>query len=349
MRRSKIVATIGPVCDTPQGIEDMIHAGVDIFRFNMKHATRDWHDERILLVRQISKQIGKPVGILIDLQGPEIRVETSNKQEVAFKQGETVTFRLKIQDNREIGIPTPEVFAALKTGNSVLIDDGSVELVVKETGSDWFKAQVSTDYTIKHRKSLNIPGVDIDLPSLIEDDYLKLDMKNANLVDFVALSFTRTKKDVEILRDELTKRGLTKAWICAKIENQMALDNIDEIVASAECVMVARGDLGVETPMEKLAYNQKLIIKKCREANKPVITATQMLHSMVHNPRPTRAEMCDVSNAVYDGTDATMLSEETAGGAYPVQTVKTMSKIVEFTETVATIPTTPNKFEEKIA
>ncbi len=347
MRRSKIIATIGPVCDTPEGIGDMITAGVDIFRFNMKHATRDWHDERIALVREVSTKMGKPVGILIDLQGPEIRVETSNKQEVAFKAGDLVTFRLTPQNNQEIGIPTPEVFVALKSGNTILIDDGSVELLVAETGPDWFTAKISTDYTIKHRKSLNMPGVDVDLPSLIEDDYLKLDMKNAPLVDFVALSFTRTKKDVEILRAELKKRNLT-AWITAKIENQMALDNIDGIIEASESIMVARGDLGVETPMEKLAYNQKMIITKCREQNKPVITATQMLQSMVHNPRPTRAEMCDVANAVYDGTDATMLSEETAGGAYPVETVKTMNKIVSFTETVATIPTTPNRFEEKI-
>lgn len=347
MRRSKIVATIGPVCDTPQGIEEMLRAGVNIFRFNMKHATRDWHDERIALVRDISSKIGIPVGILIDLQGPEIRVETSNKQEVAFKKGDIVTFRLTVQDNREIGIPTPEVFAAINPGHAVLIDDGSVELIVKESGADWFTATISSDYSIKHRKSLNMPGIDIDLPSLIEDDYLKLDMKNAPLVDFVALSFTRSKKDVEILREELTKRNLN-AWICAKIENQMALDKIDEIIESSECVMVARGDLGVETPMEKLAYNQKMIITKCRAANKPVITATQMLHSMVHNPRPTRAEMCDVSNAIYDGTDATMLSEESAGGAYPVETVKTMDKIVTFTETVVPAVATANRFEEKM-
>ena len=348
MRRSKIVATIGPVCDTPQGIEDMLRAGVNIFRFNMKHATRDWHDERIALVREVSKKVRIPVGILIDLQGPEIRVETSNKQEVPFKKDELVMFRRTPQTNRDIGIPTSEVFAALKPGNAVLIDDGAVEFIVKETGTDWFSAIISSDYTVKHRKSLNMPGIDIDLPSLIEDDYLKLDMKNAPLVDFVALSFTRSKKDVQILRDELKKRNLG-AWICAKIENQMALDHIDEIIEASECVMVARGDLGVETPMEKLAYNQKMIITKCRAANKPVITATQMLHSMVHNPRPTRAEMCDVSNAIYDGTDATMLSEETAGGAFPVETVKTMSKIVEFTETVAKVPTIANRFEEKIS
>lgn len=347
MRRTKIVATLGPVCDTRLSIEDMIRSGVNIFRFNMKHATRDWHDERIALVRSISQQIGIPIGILIDLQGPEIRVETPNKQDVVCTKGSVLTFRLVPREQSDIGIPTKEVFTAIKPDHRVLIDDGSVELVVKEAGPDWFTATISTDYTIKHRKSLNIPGVDIDLPSLIEDDYHKLDMTNIGLVDFVALSFTRTRKDVDHLREELTKRNL-KAWIAAKIENQMALDHIDELIDSSDSIMVARGDLGVETPMEQLAYHQKLIISKCREKNKPVITATQMLHSMVHNPRPTRAEMCDVANAVYDGTDATMLSEETAGGAYPVQTVKTMEKIISFTETVAKIPQTANRFEEKI-
>lgn len=348
-RRTRIVATVGPACDSADTLRALIGAGTDIFRFNMKHATRDWHDERIARVREIALNAKKKIGILIDLQGPEIRLETVERRDVSFKAGEMVTFRLVPKDNRDIGIPTKELFSTVKPGTLILIDDGAVELTVNsEVGSDWFSAKISTDYTIRHRKSINLPGVDIDLPSLIDDDLTKLDMQNIAMVDFVALSFTRTKKDVEILRGELQKRNIS-AWITAKIENQMALDNLDEIIEAADSVMVARGDLGVETPIEKLAFNQKLIIKKCREKNKPVITATQMLHSMVENPRPTRAEACDVSNAVYDGTDATMLSEETAGGKYPVETVKMMESIVSFTETVTTIPASGNRLDEKLS
>lgn len=348
VRRTKIAATIGPASDSPDMIRELIAAGTDMFRFNMKHATRDWHDERIARVREIAQNANKKIGILIDLQGPEIRVETISKLDVTFKAGEMVTFRLVPGESREIIIPTKEVFSAIKPGVRILIDDGDAEVVVNEQmGPDWFTGKISTDYVIKHRKSLNIRDVEIDLPSLIEDDLRKLDMEHISLVDFVALSFTRTKNDVENLREQLKKRNLS-CWITAKIENQTALDNLDEIIDAAESVMVARGDLGVETPIEKLAYHQKLIIKKCREKNKPVITATQMLQSMVENPRPTRAEACDVANAVYDGTDATMLSEETAGGKYPVESVKTMEKIISFTETVATMPTAANHFEEKL-
>lgn len=344
MRRTKIVATLGPVCDTPELITELIGAGVDIFRFNMKHATRDWHDERIALVRELGKKMNRQIGILIDLQGPEIRLETPNKEAVSFRQGEDVIFRLESQTLRDICIPTPEVFAALKLGNTILIDDGSVDLVVKEVRENFLRAQISQDYTIKHRKSLNLPGIDVDLPSLVPDDYTKLNMENIKSVDFVALSFTRSQTDVKHLRDQLETRNL-KTAIIAKIENQMALDHLDEIVESADGIMVARGDLGVETPLEQLAYNQKRIIKTCLSKGKPVITATQMLHSMVSNRRPTRAEACDVSNAVYDLTDATMLSEETAGGAYPVETVKTMDRILTFTETVVKMPETQNGFE----
>ncbi len=347
-RRTKIVATIGPASDTPEIITSLLEAGVDIFRFNMKHADRDWHDQRIPCVRKIAAQRNKKVGILIDLQGPEIRLETIEKKDVPFKAGETITFRLVPKDKHDIGIPTKEVFSAVKSGVKILIDNGAVELTIDEKiGADWFSGKMPIDYTVKHRKSLTIRDINIDLPSLIDDDLLKLDMKNIGMVDFVALSFTRTKTDVAILRQELKKRNLS-AWIVAKIENQIALDHLDEIIAGADSLMVARGDLGVETPIEKLAYYQKLIIRKCREKNTPVITATQMLHSMVENLRPTRAEACDVANAVYDGTDATMLSEETASGQHPVETVKMMEKIVSFTETVAKVPKNVNRFNEKL-
>lgn len=333
MKRTKIVATIGPVCDSPEMIESMINAGVDIFRFNMKHADRAWHEERIDRVREVCKTKGLNVGILIDLQGPEVRLETPEKKEMSIAENELVTFSLSPKDDKHIVIPTPEVFPAVRVGQLLLIDDGNSEFEIIETYDHEIKARSRQNCIIKHRKSVNFPGADIDLPAMTEDDYKKIEMRNMADVDFVALSFTRTKVDVEKLRQELDNRGVSSK-ICAKIENQVALDHLEEIVQAADLLMVARGDLAVEIPFERLAYEQKRMIKMCNEMRKPVITATQMLHSMVHNLRPTRAEMCDVANAVYDGTDATMCSEETAGGEHPLLVVQTMARILSFTETV---------------
>lgn len=335
MKKTKIVATIGPVSDSPEMLVSLIKAGANIFRFNMKHADIAWHDERIARVRDLTKQEGLEVGILIDLQGPEIRLETHGKQELSVTKGQTVRFVKEASDDAsEVVLPTPEVFAAVRAGNTLLIDDGLMAFDVVEATPTYLSTVAQSDCVIKHRKSVNFPLVDIPLPSLTENDYEKLNMKNVKQVDYVALSFTRTKEDVEILRREMDKREI-KAQIVAKIENQMALDHLEEIVSVCDVVMVARGDLAVEIPFERLAYEQKQIIALCNKTQTPVITATQMLHSMVNNPRPTRAEMCDVANAVYDGTDATMLSEETAGGKHPLIVVQTMAKILEFTETVA--------------
>ncbi|MEP7166532.1 MAG: pyruvate kinase [Candidatus Woesebacteria bacterium] len=333
MKRTKIVATIGPVSDSPELIEALIKAGTDVFRFNMKHADRTWHEERIDRVREVCKAKGLDVGILIDLQGPEVRLETPEKKEVTIAQNELVSFCLLPKDDKHIVIPTPEVYPAVRVGQLLLIDDGNSEFEIIEVHDQEIKARSRQDCIIKHRKSVNFPGADIDLPAMTEDDYKKIEMRNMAQVDFVALSFTRTKKDVEILRAELDQRGV-HSKICAKIENQIALDHLEEIVAVSDVVMVARGDLAVEIPYERLAFEQKRMIKMCNEMKKPVITATQMLHSMVHNMRPTRAEMCDVANAVYDGTDATMLSEESAGGEHPLMAVEAMNRILSFTETV---------------
>lgn len=333
MKRTKIVATIGPVSDSPEQIEAMIRAGVNIFRFNMKHADRAWHEERIDRVRAVCSEKGLDVGILIDLQGPEVRLETLDKKEVSISSDELVTFSLFPIDDKHIVIPTPEVYPAVRVGQLLLIDDGNSEFEIIETHATEIKARARQNCVIKHRKSVNFPGADIKLPSLTEDDYKKIEMRNMDTVDFVALSFTRTKEDVAILRKELDARGV-KSKICGKIENQIALDHLEEIIQVSDVLMVARGDLAVEIPFERLAYEQKRMIKLCNEMRKPVITATQMLHSMVHNLRPTRAEMCDVANAVYDGTDATMCSEETAGGEHPLLVVQTMARILSFTETV---------------
>ncbi len=333
MKKTKIVATIGPVSDSEEMIEKLINAGVNIFRFNMKHADKSWHDERIKKVRDVCAQKGLDVGILIDLQGPEIRLETVEKKEVGLKLGDSIKFSLEPLSEPHILIPTEQFFKPLSVGQTILIDDGAIELEITETNPTSLTAVAKQNCVIKHRKSLNVPGVTFDLPSMTADDYAKIEMSNMAMVDYVALSFTRSKEDVLHLRQELDSRG-SKAKICSKIENQAALDHLEEIIDASDVLMVARGDLAVEIPFEHLAFEQKRMITLCNKAGKPVITATQMLHSMVHNARPTRAEICDVANAVYDGTDATMLSEETAGGDNPLKVVETMAKILEYTEGV---------------
>lgn len=330
---TKIVATIGPASDSPELIEKLINAGVNVFRFNTKHSTPEWHDERIKLVQKIADKMGKTVGILLDLQGPEIRLETREKADIALKTGDELIIRqnFSLMDTKII-IPHSAVFKnILDVGDDLLIDDGYVETQVVAVTKDSIVVVAKNDCVIKHRKGVNLPGKDIDFPSLIASDLKQLDVNAVNKVDFVGLSFVRSAKDVKILRKELESRKM-EAMIVAKIESQQALDKLEEIVSIADAVMVARGDLGVEVPIEQLAHWQQVIIAKCRLANKPVITATQMLESMISNSRPTRAEATDVAHAIFNGTDAIMLSAETASGKYPVKTVETMSKIAKWNE-----------------
>ncbi len=337
MKKTKIVATIGPSSDSFERMKELVLAGVNVFRFNMKHNEVSWHEERIALADKAASELGRRVGILIDLQGPEIRIETRDKQTVIVKRGEEIVFGISLSDPLvQVAIPHPEIFANLVAGELLLIDDGFLEFEIVGVAEQTIRVRAKADYVIKHRKGLNLPGKVIELPSLIAADLAKLDMATRSKVDFVALSFCRSKNDVEILRSELEKRKL-EVQIVAKTESQESLDNLDEILESVDAVMVARGDLGVEVPIEQLAMWQKQIITKCRLAGKPVIVATQMLQSMVENPRPTRAEATDVSNAVWDGTDAVMLSGETASGAYPVVAVEAMSKIAKFNEGVAVV------------
>lgn len=332
MKLTKIVATIGPASDTEEIISHLIESGVNVFRFNTKHGTVSWHEERIRRVQKVAERMGKDIGILMDLQGPEIRLETFDKQGLGISKDEVVRITLEPTDKfKSFCIPRKEVFDSLKKDDQILIDDGTIELKVLSVGKKEIETISLDEGIIGHRKGVNFPGVKIDLPSLIEDDKKKLSMAGVTKVDFVALSFCRTKKDIEVLRSEMKKRKLD-ALVVAKIESKEALDNIDEIVDAADALMVARGDLGVEIPIEQLAYWQKKIIEKCRLKNKPVITATQMLQSMIENPRPTRAEATDVANAVLDGTDAVMLSGETASGKYPRKAVQAMGRIAMFNE-----------------
>lgn len=334
LRLTKIVATLGPACDSLETIEKLILAGVNVFRFNTKHGTAEWHEERIERVQAVAEKLKKNIGILVDLQGPEIRLETFDKLPFPVEKGQLINITPSFTpDIISICIPHPLVFTSVKKGDRVLIDDGNVELVIESVKKNLIEARASDDGEIGHRKGVNFPGVEMNLPSLIHEDLRKLDMATTKKVDFVALSFSRTKKDIELLRREMTERKV-KAMIVAKIESMQALQHIDELINASDAVMVARGDLGIEVPIEQLAYWQKTIIKKCRMANKPVITATQMLQSMTMSPRPTRAEATDVANAVLDGTDALMLSGETASGKYPVKAVMAMDKIALYNEQI---------------
>lgn len=328
---TKIVATIGPASESEEKLEQLLKAGVNIFRFNTKHSTPEWHAQHIKLAQSVADRLGITIGILLDLQGPEVRLETLDKQDIPVKLGEELTIGLSFVDDIKIIIPHAQVFKLLKKGQELLVDDGFVETEVLDVTPTTIRIKVKNDAVIKHRKGVNLPGVDIDFPSLIDRDIAQLDGNARSKIDFVGLSFVRSAHDIQVLRAEMLKRDM-KALIVGKIESQPALDRLDEIIHESDAIMIARGDLGVEVPFEQLAYWQRTIIDKCRIAHKPVITATQMLESMIYNPRPTRAEVTDVAHAIFDGTDAIMLSGESAGGKYPVRAVETMSKIAKWNE-----------------
>lgn len=338
MHRTKIVATVGPASDSKEGMAALLRAGANVFRFNMKHGDVAWHRERIVRAQEVATELNMPVAILIDLQGPEIRIETKDKEPMSVQEDEQLMLADHYIDGQKtIMVPDKEVVNALKTGDQVLIDDGFLEFEVVDKNAEGLVLRSLGNYTVSHRKGMNLPGVELTLASLIDNDLLKLDMAAIEHVDFVALSFVRSAEDIKILRQEMKARGID-AHVCAKVENAKALENIDEIIANTDSLMIARGDLGIEVAYEELAYWQKKIIYKCRQANVPVITATQMLQSMIESPRPTRAEVTDVANAVFDGSDAVMLSGETAQGKYPAQAVNTMRRIVEFNEEKVVLP-----------
>ncbi len=331
-RRTKIIATIGPASDTPSKIESLIRAGTNLFRFNMKHNTPEWHSERIKRVQKEADKLGTPVGIIIDLQGFEIRIGTREEKEFSLEKGEVLVFGKDfLLKEAEAMIFQEAVFEVLNEGDEFLLDDGHIAFEVKEKKNDLILAEAKNDGVVRHRKSMNIPGKRLNITSLVESDIERLDKLTKDKVDFVALSFVRSKKDIAVLREELEKRKI-EAGIIAKIESREALDNIDEIISAADAVMVARGDLGVEIPIGELAFWQRQIITKCRKQRKAVIIATQMLYSMVESPRPTRAEATDVANAVFCGTDAVMLSEETAMGKFSVEVVEVMRDILKSNE-----------------
>lgn len=331
---TKIIATIGPSCESEEMLEALINSGVNVFRFNFKHNTVEWHKERVTRVQNIAKRMGKHIGTLLDLQGPEIRINIPAQGSLAVKKGDLIHIEIDPNNHPEhglrFGITHPEVLSHLSTGQKIVIDDGAFTFTVEEVGACCVMRSES-EGMLSDRKSMNIPGAEFPFPVLIDRDYEGLDMIANQHIDYVALSFVRTGQDLKVLRQEMAKRNI-RARVVSKIEAQKALDNIDEIIDLSDVIMVARGDLGVELPKEQVPYFQKIMIKKSVEKAVPVITATQMLQSMIKTPYPTRAEISDIANAAYDLTDAIMLSGETASGDYPLESVTTMAQTVNYNE-----------------
>ena len=331
MKLTKIVATIGPASDDEDKIAQMLDMGVNVVRFNFKHADIPWHEERIARVKKIASEKNLQIGTLLDLQGPEIRLRT-NGTGIELKKGEWVEMigELNGDETNAISVTQPEIIAHLETGQLVLSDDGAFRFTAHRENDKTFLEPLQDGF-LKNRKTLNLPGANIPLDVLSEQDYLGLDLAARAKIDFVALSFVRNRADVETLREQMRQRNIV-AQIIAKIENPQAIEHLDEIIDATDGVMVARGDMGVEMPFEEVPYYTRLIIAKCVELGKPVITATQMLESMIESPFPTRAEVSDVATATYTFSDAVMLSGESANGAYPMEAIEVMKKTVTFNE-----------------
>ncbi len=328
-RRAKIVATIGPSTRDPENLRKAIQAGMNVARLNFSHGTHEEHAAVIQHLRQISLELKAPVTILQDLQGPKVRVGLFEKGSIELLPKQVVTITIDDVIGREGLIPSDfkELCKACKVGTQILLDDGLIELKVLAVEATQLQAEVIYGGMLKNRKGMNLPGATLPVEAMTIKDKDDLQFGLANGVDYVALSFVRHGKDIRILREMIEKHG-SEAKIVAKIEMLEALDNLEEIVRLSDVVMVARGDLAVEIGQSRLPSAQKRIIKICNQLGKPVITATQMLDSMVENPRPTRAEITDVANAVLDGTDALMLSAESASGRYPFKAIRTMHEII---------------------
>ena len=334
--RTKIVCTIGPASREPEMLEQLMHAGMDVARLNFSHGTQDIHGEDIRRIREISARLGKPIAILADLQGPKLRMGQMQEGGVPLEVGDTLVLtpapiigapgRVPVQYE---GLP-----GAVSAGDRILIDDGLLELAVSAVSGDEIVTQVVTGGILESNKGLNLPRADLSIPAITEKDRDDLRFALAQGVDWVALSFVRTVGEVEELKGCIRELSAFshQTPVIAKIEKPEAVERIDAIIAAVDGIMVARGDLGIETSPEAVPMTQKAIIRKCNQAGKPVITATQMLDSMIRNPRPTRAEASDVANAILDGSDAIMLSGETAAGKYPLESVATMVRIAREAE-----------------
>lgn len=340
LKRTKIIATIGPASDSPAIIAKLIRAGMNAARLNFSHGEWQDHKRRIRNVRQEAAKAGKHIALIQDLQGPKLRVGNMKDNAVTLKRGDelTLTSRKVLGSSELISVTYPRLKKDLKAGNTILLDDGKLELRVIKSIAPGLLCKIIRGGVLKSHKGMNFPDAQITVPSLSEKDKEDLRFGLEQGVDYIALSFVRTAEDILRARRFLQTLGANTP-IIAKIEKPEAITNLEEIIIAADGIMVARGDLGVEMSPEQVPLLQKQIIKACTEAEKPVITATQMLESMIENPQPTRAEASDVANAIMDGTDCVMLSGETAVGKYPVQAVEFMTKIALASE--ASLPARP--------
>ncbi len=333
MRKTKIICTLGPASDNEEVLRKLILSGMDVARINMSHGTHEEHKAKMDKVKKLRQELNRPVAILLDTKGPEIR--TGNfPEKVTLQNGQSFTLTTEECDGdaNRCSVTFKNLPNDVEVGTRILIDDGLIEMKVQSKTASEIHCVVVNGGPVSSHKGINVPGVFLSMPFMSPRDKDDLRFGVEQDVDFVAASFTRNANDINEMKAVLTELGGEDIRIIAKIENKDGVDNIDEILRVADGVMVARGDLGVEIPIAEVPIIQKSIIKKTRNSDKPVITATQMLDSMIKNPRPTRAETTDVANAIYDGTSVIMLSGETAAGAFPVEAVKTMAEIAEITE-----------------
>ena len=334
MRKTKIICTIGPASDNDAVLEKMCRAGMNVARLNFSHGTHEEHKEKIDMIKRVREKLGMPIAIMLDTKGPEYRIKTFKDKKISLVKGDKFIFTTEdvVGDQTRVSVTYEHLIEELNVGDRILVNNGLVIFEVEALEGKEAFCRVVAGGELSDRKSMHFPNKVLMQEYLSEQDRSDLLFGIQNEVDFVAASFVSTKKDIEAVRKFLNENGGEDIDIIAKIENRAGVDNIDEICDIADGIMVARGDLGVEIPFVEVPAVQKYLIKKCRLLGKRVITATEMLESMISNPRPTRAEISDVANAVYDGSSAIMLSGETAAGKYPVAAVKNMAEIAEFTE-----------------
>lgn len=334
MRKTKIICTIGPACENVETLTEMCKAGMNVARLNFSHGTHEDHQKKIDLIKQVRESLNLPIAIMLDTKGPEYRIRTFKDGKITLAEGDTFTFTTDevVGDETRVSVTYKRLIEDLSVGDTILVNNGLVEFQVDKLEGNNAICTVLSGGVLSNQKSMNFPNRVLEHDYLSEQDKADLLFGIENDVDFVAASFVSTKADMQALRDFLDENGGSDIDVIAKIENRSGVDHIDEICELADGIMIARGDLGVEIPFMEVPSIQKYLIQKCRLLGKRVITATEMLESMIQNPRPTRAEISDVANAVYDGSSAVMLSGETAAGKHPVAAVKNMAEIAEFTE-----------------
>lgn len=335
MQKTKMVFTIGPSSEKEDILGELIKAGMNVARLNFSHGSHEEHKKRIDLIKELSNKFNKHIAIILDTKGPEIRTGNFKDEKVELIEGNKFTIYCGeevLGDESKCSITYDSLHEDVQSGDMILIDDGLVGLEVENIEDNKIHCLVKNNGFISNHKGVNVPGVATSLPSLTEKDKEDLKFGCRNEVDIIAASFIRRASDVLAIRKVIEENNGKDIQICSKIENHQGVENIDEIIQFSDAIMVARGDMGVEIPIEQVPIVQKMIIEKCNKAGKPVITATQMLDSMIRNPRPTRAEASDIANAIFDGTDAIMLSGETAGGKYPIEAANTMAKIAKTAE-----------------